>query len=339
MYTPRGLRQCRAECLQSLVAIFHFSEFAGHFFAKGDDLGDGLAVFALQAIEQGEAVFNFGQPLGRGIDALGVVAERGADIADGGAGGLDLLGGFSELRVVAGQFFDIATAAAEQLRRKLRLRRAGRRRSWQRSRAFRRWRGRAFRFRVLRLRRLRDWRRSISLRLIAPQVDHAQAVLLAVSSSSSLACAARQRFERLGDRVGRDAGEAVEQDALLGLVEAGECFSLRVDQRELGRKLPENGDGGGLVVDEDAAFAGGQNFAAQNDFVAFGVDAVFFEDRFGAGVDSKTQATTALSAPWRTISAEDLPPMRSASASTRIDLPAPVSPVSRLRPGPKTAMA
>ncbi len=78
------------------------------------------------------------------------------------------------------------------------------------------------------------------------------------------------------------SAKAVEQNALLGLVEAGEGFGLRVNQGELGRKLPEDGNGGGLIVDEDAAFAGGKNLAAQNDLGAFGVDAVFFEDRFGA---------------------------------------------------------
>ncbi len=142
-----------------------------------------------------------------------------------------------------------------------------------------------------------------------------------------------------GDGVGGDAAEAVEEDALLGLVEAGEGLALGVDQGQFRGELLEDGDGGGLVVDEDAAFAGGEDFAAEDDFVAGGVDAVFFEDGFGVVVDSKTQATTALSAPWRTTSAEDLPPISRASASTRMDLPAPVSPVSRLRPGPKTAMA
>ena len=86
-----------------------------------------------------------------------------------------------------------------------------------------------------------------------------------------------------GDGVGGDAAEAVEQDALLGLVEAGEGFSLGVDEGQLGGELLEDGDGGGLVVDEDAALAGGEDFAAEDDFVAFGVDAVFFEDGFGAG--------------------------------------------------------
>ena len=102
-------------------------------------------------------------------------------------------------------------------------------------------------------------------------------------SSLSLCWASRQLGVGFGDGVGRDAGEAVEEDALLGLVEAGEGFSLRVDQGQFGGELLEDGDGGGLVVDEDAALAGGENFAAENDFAAFGVDAVFFEDGFGAG--------------------------------------------------------
>ncbi len=87
----------------------------------------------------------------------------------------------------------------------------------------------------------------------------------------------------LGDGIGGDAGEAVEEDALLGLVEAGEGFSLRVDEGQFGCELAEHGDGGGLVVDEDAAFAGGEDFAAEDDLVALGVDAVFFEDGLGAG--------------------------------------------------------
>jgi hypothetical protein len=56
-----------------------------------------------------------------------------------------------------------------------------------------------------------------------------------------------------------------------------------VDEGELGRELLEDLDGGGLVVDEDAALAGGEDFAAEDDLGAFGVDAVGFEDGFGAG--------------------------------------------------------
>ena len=119
--------------------------------------------------------------------------------------------------------------------------------------------------------------------LIGPEIDHAQAVLLALEEVVELVVGGAPAGVSLGDGVGGDAAEAVEEDALLRWIEAGKRLGLRVDQGELGRELLEDGDGGGLVVDEDAAFAGGEDFAAQNDVGAFGVDAVFFEDGFGAG--------------------------------------------------------
>ena len=48
---------------------------------------------------------------------------------------------------------------------------------------------------------------------------------------------------------------------------------------------------------------------------------------------SKVPDISARSAPWRTTSAPARPPASSCSASTRIDLPAPVSPVSTVSPG------
>ncbi len=56
-----------------------------------------------------------------------------------------------------------------------------------------------------------------------------------------------------------------------------------MNEGELGRELLEDGVGSGLIVDEDAALAGGENLAAKDDFGAFGVDAVCFEDGFCAG--------------------------------------------------------
>ena len=86
-----------------------------------------------------------------------------------------------------------------------------------------------------------------------------------------------------GDGVGGDAAEAVEENALLRLVEAGEGFGLRVHQGQFRGELLQHGNGGGLVIDEDAAFAVGEDFAAEDDFRAFGVDAVFLQRGFGAG--------------------------------------------------------
>ena len=108
-----GSCEIGTKCLQNFVAVFDLGELAGDVFAKSDDLGNGLAIFALEAIEEGEAVFDFGQALGRGVDAFGVVAQRGGDIGDGGAGRGELLGRFGKAGVVAGQLFDVADGGAE----------------------------------------------------------------------------------------------------------------------------------------------------------------------------------------------------------------------------------
>ncbi len=80
-------------------------------------------------------------------------------------------------------------------------------------------------------------------------------------------------------------GEAVEEEALLPLVKGTHGLALGVDEGELGCELAEGGDGGGLVVDKDAAFAGGGDLAPKQDLVGlFGVvDTVGFKDGAGAG--------------------------------------------------------
>jgi hypothetical protein len=121
------------------------------------------------------------------------------------------------------------------------------------------------------------------LLLIAPEIDHAQAVLLALEQIVELLLGVAPAGVSLGDGLGRDAAEAVEEDALLRLIEAGAGVGLGVNQGQLRRKLAEDGNGGRLVIDEDAPLAGGEDFAAQNHFIAAGVEAVFFEDGLGAG--------------------------------------------------------
>ncbi len=99
-----------------------------------------------------------------------------------------------------------------------------------------------------------------------------------------------------------------------------------------GASWREHGDGGGLIIDEDSSFAEAR--ISRRRMISLPSESMPFSSRTAsaAGVASKTHATTALSAPWRTISVDDLPPISSASASTRIDLPAPVSPVSKVEP-------
>ncbi len=70
---------------------------------------------------------------------------------------------------------------------------------------------------------------------------------------------------------------------MLRLVEAGEGFGLGVNQRQFGRQFLEHRDRGRLVIHEDAPFAVGQDFSAQDNLGALGVDAVFFQNGLGAG--------------------------------------------------------
>ena len=112
-YACGGFIELRTQCLEHLVAVFDLREFAGDIFAKGDDLGNGFAVFALEAVEEGEAVFDFGEALGGGVDSFGVVAKRGGDIGDGGAGRGELLDRFGKSGVVAGQLLDVADGRAK----------------------------------------------------------------------------------------------------------------------------------------------------------------------------------------------------------------------------------
>ena len=104
--------------------------------------------------------------------------------------------------------------------------------------------------------------------LIAPQIDHAQTVLLALQKIVEPAADALPSGMGLGDGVVRDAAEAIEQNALLRLIEAAGGFALRVDEGQLRGKLAQDGNGSGLVVDEDASLAVGEDFAAQDNLGA-----------------------------------------------------------------------
>ena len=65
---PRRLSSSSARSVfEDFVAVFDFGQLAAHLFAEGDDLGDGLAVLALEAVEQGEAVFDLGEALGEAL--------------------------------------------------------------------------------------------------------------------------------------------------------------------------------------------------------------------------------------------------------------------------------
>ena len=72
------------------------------------------------------------------------------------------------------------------------------------------------------------------LLLVAPEIDHAEAVLLALEEVVELLLGGAPAGVGFGDGGGVEAAEAVEEDALLGLVEAAEALALGVDQGQFG---------------------------------------------------------------------------------------------------------
>ncbi len=125
--------------------------------------------------------------------------------------------------------------------------------------------------------------------LKTPQVGHSEAVLLRGFEFAETPHRGVPLRKCGGHGFGRELAEAVEKLTTLSLVEGAHGLALGVDEGEFGCELAEHGDGGGLVVDEDAAFAGGCDLATKQDcvFVIFGVDAVVFEEgsSTGSGVE------------------------------------------------------
>ena len=272
-----------AQGLEDFVAVFNLGELAGHVFGEGDDLGDGLAVLALEAVQKREAVFDLGEALGACVDSFGVVAEAGAEVADGGAGGGKLLRRLSEAGVVAGQLLDVAQGGAEGglggtaafVKLVKRVCRGG-------VELFGVGEDALFGFESLVFAGDEVGGFDLLL-LVAPEIDHAEAVLLTLEEVVEFFLGGTPAGVGFGDGGGVDAGEAVEENALLGLVEARQALALGMDQGQLGGKLAQHGNRGRLIVDEDAALAAGGDLAAQNDVVTARIDAVFFQDVFGVG--------------------------------------------------------
>ena len=135
-------------------------------------------------------------------------------------------------------------------------------------------------------------------------------------------------------RLGLEAAEGVEQRAMDVRIDHGAVVVLAVDLDQRRAELAEQRHRDRLVVDEGAAAPVAALDAAE-DQVAVGLDAALGEQargRDGRRATSKTAVTSPCSAPCRTSALSPRPPSASDSASSRIDLPAPVSPVSTVRP-------
>ena len=159
---------------------------------------------------------------------------------------------------------------------------------------------------------------------------------LRARSSGSRSLSTRQRP---GHRLAPDSRGTVEQLPLLRLVESAQSLALGVHQRQFRSELPQNPNRRRLIVHIDPALSVGLDFAPQDDLRALGIDPVRLEVALRSGSALKDACHHGPLRPMPHDIGRGLLPIISAKASTRIDFPAPVSPVSRFRPGPKTAIA
>ncbi len=137
----------------------------------------------------------------------------------------------------------------------------------------------------------------------------------------------RQERVRTAAAVGLESAERIEGGEMRGRIEQGLVFVLTVELDEIRRQVLEGAGGHELAVDEGAASALGGDLAPDDDLLV--------------AASRRWLRLVADSSPVRTRSPEARPPSSSPTASTRMDLPAPVSPVSdvearaRTRPRPR----
>ncbi len=108
--------------------------------------------------------------------------------------------------------------------------------------------------------------------LKAPKISHAQSVLLIAFEGFEPAGALPPRRVRRANLLRRDAREPVEQEALLGSIEAGQGFRLRVNQRQLRGEQFQYRSRGRLIVYKDTALARSSNLPPQQNFTLACID-------------------------------------------------------------------
>ena len=120
--------------------------------------------------------------------------------------------------------------------------------------------------------------RALDLVLLkTPQVGFTQACLFVAFQTTQPRTNVRPLQKRRRHPLGGDAGTAVQQLPLLGLVEAAHRLALRMHQGQFRSELAQHIHRGRLIVHVDAALATGLYLAAQNNLRAFGIDAVTFK--------------------------------------------------------------
>ena len=126
----------------------------------------------------------------------------------------------------------------------------------------------------------------------------------------------------------------VDQRAVGRRVEQRAFVVLAVDFDQVGRERAQGLGADALIVDEGAGAAVGELHAPQDQFALRG-DRLRLASAFSdgmAGGRSNIAVTWPCAWPWRTSAPSPRAPSASDSASSRIDLPAPVSPVRIVNP-------
>ena len=296
------------------------------------DFGDGAAVLALQASDLLEARLERGEPVRIGLDRGRRVARRGGQIRDAAFQVLGLVAVHAFPGIDRGELRERPRRLAQPVRRRaLVLGERGERGlpgaadpvGVQQAFAL------DGEIRVVGLRR----RNRLDLANLEVQHLEARPALAARGLEGSQLLArfapARGGRGRLALPVGlREGVEEIERgpgrhELLLGV--------LAVDRDQPLADPAERAHRRGLVVDEGATLPVGRKLASQQHRLAAASPARTSSERTEAST-SNSPETVRRGAPWRMSSEEPRPPASRASASTRIDFPAPVSPVMTVSP-------
>src|SRR5580704_7113507 len=120
------------------------------------------------------------------------------------------------------------------------------------------------------------------LALKPPQVRHSQPVLFSRLQFGQLVGCGFPCSKCLSDTIHTQSAKTIQQTPLLRLVKRTQRLSLRVHQRELRRKLPQNPYRSWLIVDEHPAFAVCDDLPPQQNMVRLGVDPIRLEYRLSS---------------------------------------------------------
>ncbi len=258
----------RLQLHQQSVSVLHLSQLPRRLGTEGDHLFQRLPILPLQPIQRRQPVFNLLQPPWSSVNIVGKVAHLGVDILHNRLRRRQLLCGLLKSHVIPRQLFQVLQRRTQgALGRALRL-------IQQLMRAHRRG------IKLLRVSQhallclklnvliLRGQRSLIDLlALKPPEVSHSQPILLRRLQLLQLVRRGPPGGVRFSNTICTQPAKTIQQTPLLRLIERIQCLPLRMHQRKLRRKLPQNTHRRRLIVDEYSSFAVRDDLAPQQNMV------------------------------------------------------------------------